>query len=205
MTLADKWKFEASAFNGHEPDENRFDIERPQLNSASGRVSYNPTKDWSFSTSYGFLKSPEALEPGLDQHRITASAAYSKPLANGDNWSTSALFGRLIVPGRKDSNAYVLESTLYHGADSFFGRLERVDKDEIVGVPAGSYTINKLLFGDTHNLLSRDGFDFGIGGYIGLYSFPSALKPFYGNSPVTFGIFLRVRPSNMDKQMMQGH
>jgi hypothetical protein len=197
LTLKDKWKLEGSAFNGHEPNENRFDIEPIQLNSGSGRISFNPDKDWSLSASYGFLKSPEALEPGLDQHRVTASANYNQALGNGDDWATSFIFGRLIVPGKKDSNAYLLESTLYHHNDAFFGRLERVDKDELVGVPAGSYTVNKLLLGDVRNVASRNGFDYGIGGYFGLYSFPSALDSFYGSHPVTWGVFLRVRPSKM--------
>ena len=197
FTYADKWKFEGSVFNGHEPDENRYAIDPIRLNSASGRISYNPDANWSLSASYGYLKSPEALEPGLDQHRLTASASYSHPFSNGDNWSTTALFGRLIVPGRKNSDAYLVESTYRHGKDSFFGRFERVDKDELIGVPQGSYAINKLLLGDVHDFASSQGFDFGIGGYVGLYSFPSTLKPFYGSSPVTFGVFLRVRPSKM--------
>ena len=197
MTLKDKWKLEGSAFNGHEPNENRFDIEPIQLNSGSGRISFNPDKNWSLSASYGFLKSPEALEPGVDQHRLTASANYNQALSNGDDWATTLIFGRLIVPGKKDSNAYLLESTLYHHDDAFFGRLERVDKDELVGVPAGSYTVNKLLIGDVRNIASRDGFDYGVGGYFGFYKFPSALDSFYGSHPVTWGLFLRVRPSKM--------
>jgi len=196
LTIADKWKFEGSAFNGHEPDENRFDIDPIQLNSYSGRVSFNPCPYTSFSASYGFLKSPEQLEPGLNQHRLTASAAFNKPMGD-DNVATTLVFGRLIIPGRKDSNAYLLESTWTHRDDSIFGRFERVDKDELVGVPAGSYTINKLLFGDVHNVASHDGYEYGIGAYAGLYSFPSTLKPFYGTRPVTWGVFMRVRPGKM--------
>ena len=197
LTVQDKWKVEASAFNGHEPDENRFDIDPIQFNSASGRVSFNPSSELSFSASYGFLKSPEALEPGVDQHRLTASVAYAHNLANGDNFSATTYFGKLIVPGRSDSNAWLVEGTLYHRTDSIFGRFERVDKDELVGVPVGTYTINKLLFGDVHNFASPHGMDIGLGAYIGLYSFPSSLKPYYGSNPVTWGVFLRVRPSRM--------
>ncbi len=197
VTLKDKWKLEASSFNGHEPNENRFDIEPIHFNSASARISFNPNRDLSLSASYGFLKSPEALEPGVDQHRLTASANYNKSLANGDDWATTLIFGRLIVTGRRDSNAYLLESTFYHNKDAFFGRLERVDKDELVGVPAGTYTVNKMLLGDVRNVASKGGFDYGIGGYFGLYSFPSSLDAFYGSNPATWGLFLRVRPSKM--------
>lgn len=197
LTLKDQWKLEGSAFNGHEPNENRFDIEPIRFNSASGRVSYNPAQNWSFSASFGFLDSPEALEPGLDQHRLTGSASFSQPLANGNNFSTTAIFGQLIVPGKPRSNAFLLEGTLYRGRDSTFARMERMDKDELSGVPAGSYTVNKLLFGHVHNIASQNGFDYGLGGYVGVYSFPSSLNPYYGKSPFTFGIFLRIRPSKM--------
>lgn len=197
LTLQDKWKIEASAFNGHEPDENRFGIDPIQLNSASGRLSFNPDANWSFSTSYGYLNSPEALEPGVDQHRVTASATYSRPLAGGDNWSTTLLFGRNVRRSAPDSDAVLLESTLYRGSNSFFGRFERVDKDELVGVPEGSYSVNKLVFGMTHDVVSRDAFDFGVGGYLGVYDFPSSLDAYYGSHPTTWGVFIRVRPSRM--------
>ena len=197
LTLQDKWKFEASAFNGHEPNENRYDIEPIRLNSSSGRVTYNPGPNWSLSASYGFLKSPEALEPGVNQHRLTASVTYNKPLPHDNNLATTAYFGRLIVAGKKDSNAFALESTLSAGNDSIFERFERVDKDELVGVPAGSYTINKLLLGDVHNFTVTNDFEYGLGAYVGLYSFPKALDSFYGSHPTTWGVFLRIRPTKM--------
>jgi len=196
-TLDNKWKVEGSAFNGHEPDENRFDIDPIKLNSASGRLSYNPTDNWSLSASYGYLKSPESLEPGLDQHRLTASVSNNSVSANGDNLASTLLFGRLVIPGKKDSNAILFESTLSHRNDSLFARFERVDKDELVGVPAGSYSVDKILFGDVHNLSVKDGFEYGVGAYVGFYSFPKSLDPFYGSHPTTIGIFLRIRPSKM--------
>ena len=197
VTFHDKWKLEGSVFNGHEPNENRFDIDPIQFNSASGRVSFNPDPNWSLSASYGFLKSPEELEPGANQHRVTASASYNRTSANGDNWATTALFGKNIRAGAQDSNAFLLESTYTKGSTSLFGRFERVDKDELVGVPAGSYKVNKALLGVTHDIAKRDGFDYGIGAYIGVYGFPKTLKPFYGSHPTTFGLFLRIRPSKM--------
>lgn len=197
LTIDDKWKFEASAFNGHEPDENRYDIDPIQLNSASGRVSYNPDPNWSLSASYGFLKSPEELEPGVNQHRLTASITNNRASANGDNLATTLLFGRLIIPGKRDSDGLLLESTLSRGKDSFFGRVEHVDKDELVGVPEGSYKVNKLLLGDVHNFQVKNGYEYGLGAYVGLYSFPKSLETFYGSRPTTWGVFLRVRPSKM--------
>ena len=45
------FKLEGSAFRGREPDENRYDIETGKLDSASVRLSYIPTPDWSLQVS----------------------------------------------------------------------------------------------------------------------------------------------------------
>jgi len=197
LVLDRKWKLEGSAFNGHEPGENRYVLGPIGLNSASTRLSYNPAKDWSFAASYGYLNSPEALSPGQDEHKFNVSAAYAHAFANGDSLAATAYFGRNVSPGTPHSDAWLAEATLYHGPDSIFSRFERVEKGELYNVPAGDYTINKLVFGDVHNLWSKDGFDYGLGVFGGVYAFPGALKPYYGASPFTWGVFFRVRPSRM--------
>lgn len=203
---SDRWQLEASAFNGHEPDENRYSPDPITLNSASGRITYNPTKNLSLNASYGFLSSPESTEPGVDQHRITAVGILSLPMSNGDNLSMTAAFGRNIVQ-RHNSDSFLAEATYLKGPTSIFGRWEHVMKDELDGVPQGNYMINKFLIGGVQNIASHDGFDLGVGAYAGFYIFPNSLKPYYGNSPVTLGVFLRLRPSRMSHDMsgMEGH
>ena len=71
--VLDTWKVEASAFKGREPDQYRYDIEAPQLDSFSGRVSWNPIRELSLQASWGRLHSPEQLEPGQKRrplHRL---------------------------------------------------------------------------------------------------------------------------------------
>jgi hypothetical protein len=195
LVYKDKWKVEGSVFNGHEPS-NLYSIGTIGLNSASTRLSYNPTKDWSYSASYGYLNSD------VNEHRLTASAAYSHDMQNGDNFSATAYFGQNIVQGSDNSNAWLAEATFYHGVSAWFGRFERVDKDDLVGVPPGSFTINKLLFGCVHTFCVKDGFDYGCGAYACAYSYPSSLEQIYGKSPITLGVFLRVRPSRMKMDSM---
>ncbi len=190
LVYQDKWKLEGSVFNSHEPS-NLYGIGKVELNSASGRLSYNPSHDWSFSTSYGYLDSD------VNEHRLTFGGAYSHPLPHGDNLSATAYFGQNIVQGSAKSNAWLAEATYYHAKDAFFARFERVDKDELVNVPPGNYTINKLLFGDVHNFYSKAQIDYGLGAYFGVYSFPSSLNALYGKNPLTFGVFLRIRPAAM--------
>lgn len=189
IVYKNKWKLEGSGFNSDEPGAHLYGIGRIALNSASGRLSYNPSRDWSFSTSYGYLKSD------VNEHRLTLSASYSHDLPRGDNLSVTAYFGQNIATGTTASNAWLAEATYYHSREAFFARFERVDKAELVEVPPGNYTINKLLVGDVHNFYSKNQFDYGLGAYVGLYSFPSSLNAFYGKSPITFGLFLRIRPS----------
>ena len=195
LTLGDKWKLEGSAFNGHEPDENRYSPDNLRLDSASTRLTYSPTRRLSFSGAFGYLKHPEAAEDG-DQHRLTASAHYS----NGD-LNVTGLFGR-NVKGDRHEDAYLLEGGLFRGDWNLYARYENVAKDELVGVPEGTYRINKVTFGGTRDLARQGGFDFGIGAYAGLYGFPSSLEPFYGKNPVTLGVYLRLRPSRMRHEGM---
>lgn len=191
VTFGDKLKIEASAFKGEEPDENRYSPDNIRFDSASTRVTYNPTRNLSFSGAYGFLKEPEPHEPG-DVRRITGSAHYG----SGD-LALTALFGRNIKHGGHHEDAYLLEGGLFRGDWNYYARFENVAKDELVGVPQGTYRIDKLTFGATKDIAHRGGFDIGVGAYAGLYRFPSSLETYYGKTPVTLGVFLRVRPSRM--------
>ena len=79
-TLGAVWKnvkLEGSIFTGREPDENRYDFDQPRFDSYSGRISWNPTRDLALQVSHGYLHSPEAVEPDLNQHRSSASIIYN--------------------------------------------------------------------------------------------------------------------------------
>src|SRR5256885_9076803 len=45
-------KIEGSVFTGREPDEERYDFDRPRFDSYSGRISWNPTPDLAFQVSH---------------------------------------------------------------------------------------------------------------------------------------------------------
>src|SRR6267378_6267596 len=64
--VVDRLKLEISAFRGREPDEKRWNIESPRLDSHSFRLSFNPTVSWALQASLGRLNSPEQLEPDVD-------------------------------------------------------------------------------------------------------------------------------------------
>ena len=101
------FKLEGLSFTGREPDQYRYNIERPRFDSWSMRGTWNPTSDLSLQVSQGYLKSPEQLEPNVDQRRTTASATYNRPFLRG-NWQTTFAWGRKVdLPG-KTTDAYLL-------------------------------------------------------------------------------------------------
>jgi hypothetical protein len=63
----DRWKLDVSRFHGREPDQHRFDIETGALDSTAARISWNPTGSLSLQASWAQVKSPEQLEPDVNQ------------------------------------------------------------------------------------------------------------------------------------------
>jgi hypothetical protein len=191
-----RFKLEGSAFNGHEPNEERWSIQPAALDSWSVRGSVAPDRNWTAQYSIGHLDRPEALEP-WNQWRQTASIEYNRPLGWG-NWASSLIWGRVheIGPGI-NLNGYLLESTLnFRRRDYAFTRLELVDKDELFPQSAvhPAYRIGGYTFGGTRDLAQNHAWQLGAGADVTIYSKPAALDAAYGNFPISFQIFFRVRP-----------
>ena len=200
--VIDRVKIEGSAFNGHEPNEERWSIQLAALDSWSVRGSVAPGRNWTAQYSIGHLDHPEALEP-WNQWRQTASVEYNRPLAAG-NWATSLIWGRVHEIGAGvNLNGYLLESTLnFLRRDYVFTRLELVDKDELFPEAAvhPAYRIGAYTFGGTRDLVQNRAWQLGLGADVTVYSKPAALDAAYGNYPVSFQIFLRVRPGLRGKE-----
>ena len=204
-------KFEGSTFTGREPNEVRTNFDPISLDSVSGRVSWNPTANLATQVSFGYIKSPEALTPLLDQHRTTASIIYNKPLGLGQFFTTSAVWGQNYESDNTRSNAYLLEADYHRSSDSVYTRAEFVQKsgNELVLdanptqlavspdlaetlFPIGAYTVSYV-----HDFRSpHSGTVTGLGGQVTFNTRPGALTPFYGSAtPWGFELFARVRPS----------
>ena len=194
--VLDRLKLEASIFRGREPDQFRYNIETGKLDSASIRLSYNPTADWALQVSRGHLKSPEQLEPDVDIDRTTASAIYNRPIG-ANNWQTTLAWGRNAKTGHQATDAYLLESAVtVSRVHTFFGRAERADKDELfaVGDPLAGETfrVGKLTLGYIRDFEIARHFKVGVGGLISRYALPGDLEPSYGN-PRSYMVFARVK------------
>lgn len=192
----DRVRLEGSVFNGHEPNEKRYSIQFAALDSWSARLSVAPSRNWTAQYSYGRLEHPEALEPG-SQLRQTASVEYVRPFAKG-SWATSLIWGRVHkVADDRNLNSYLLESTVnFLSRNYVFERMELVDKDELFpGNPSlPAFRIGAYTFGGARDLFQRHLWQLALGADFTFYSKPAALDTSYGTNPVSFQIFVRVRP-----------
>jgi hypothetical protein len=206
------WKLEASAFTGREPDQHRYDIETPKLDSSAVRLSWNPGPRWSLQVSRAELKSPEALAPSFDEDRWSASAIYTRPIGTRGLWSTTAAWGHKRRTGGTSSQALSLDTAFKPNPDwTLFARAERlVDTDEFdfLVVPGGHIHAGPILPGHTHSGVQatvakyaigviRDWrvaphAKFGVGGLASTNTIPANLRLVYGKDPAGRMLFLRL-------------
>jgi hypothetical protein len=212
-TLGVQWrslKIEGSIFTGREPDEERYDFDRPRFDSYSGRISWNATENLAFQTSWGYIKSPEALESNVDRHRTTASAIYNLPLGNDSNWATTLAWGRNNDAGEK-TNSVLLETDYQRSRDTIYGRWERVDKSghELVLHTVDLekvFPVNAVTVGYVRDLRHGTDLDVGLGGQFTVNVWPNGLDRYYGDGPgYAFEFFLRIRPSQHIGHEMHHH
>lgn len=226
-----RWQAEGSLFHGGEPDEQRWDLMDPgPLDSWSVRGWFHPTSEWTLQASHGFLKTPEAHEPG-DVRRTTASASWLR--TRGSTWTAAtAIYGRNNKIGG-DFNAFLAEATHGFGANYLYGRFEslqvesdvlRFGRHTFVGtakleatkvatfklvahehVPEsgeGRDVVTTLTLGGARTLARPWGWDLGAGADVTFYGVPEVLRPYYGDRPVSCHVFFRVRPPAPMGRMM---
>jgi len=199
--IIDRVKVEGSLFNGREPGEQRWKIQVNSLNSWSTRASVAPTKNWAAQYSIGRLEHPEASEPG-DQLRQTASVEYNRALRDG-SWASTFIWGHVHkIATDEHLNSYLMESTLNFSRLNYgFTRLELVDKDELFpqAIIPHSFRIGAYTLGGVRDLIQNQKWQLGLGGDVTVYTKPSPLNQVYGEFPVSFQFFVRMRPARADQ------
>lgn len=192
-----KFQLEASAFRGAEPDEHRWDIESPKLDSWSVRGTFTPSPNWAMQLSYGQIKEPEALHPGENEHRTTASVHYN----NGRGLSAMAAFSaKRRVPG-DTLTAWLAEANWdLDKRNTVFGRIENVANDELFPDHADplhdrTFRVSKFQLGYARRI-SLGPVELALGGSVSAYAKPKALEPYYGSRPIGYTVFARFSLGN---------
>jgi hypothetical protein len=203
------WKVEGSAFNGREPDEERWDFDPIRLDSYSGRLTVNPDSAWSFSAGYGFIRSPEALRPAESIHRMTASVLHGRTLGTQGQLATALVWGANRRSGRTTHAALAEAEASLDRRNTLFGRLELVQKTAedlflppIGFAPESTFTLTSLSVGYMREVGRTRWATVGIGFQGTLNAVPATLEPFYGSrTPVGGMLLVRIRPLHSPHDM----
>ena len=206
-----KVKGEFSWFTGREPDEHRYDFDKPKFDSYSWRVSFNPSAAWAFQVSQAYIKSPEDLHPDENVWRYTASALYSTPVtANGSYFSGAAVWGMNDESGNsKNENSALAEGTQQLMKQAIYGRYEYVQKStEELNLEDAygkrSFDIHKLTLGTNRQLFTLGAFEL-LGGLQASVNVPQpSLQTLYGKAPMSGQVYVEIRPKLMKMDKMGG-
>jgi len=191
-------RLEVSKFNGHEPDESRWDIDPIDLNSISGRITVNPSDNWSFTAGYGELDNPEGEVPPENATRFVASAMHGRRLSGGQ-WSSTLVFGMNRHGDGDATRSGLLESEIVSGRNTVFGRAELIEKTghdlALSAFPdEQKFNVGAMSAGYIRDVSRLGGAAVGLGGRATVNLVPESLEPVYGTrTPLGGMVFLRVR------------
>lgn len=192
------FKVEASGFRGREPDEDRWDIERPELDSTAFRLSWNPDPTLAFQASWADATSPEQLEPDEDVTKWSASAIHTRRLGPDGWWSSTLAWGRKTNDHGESNDGWLLE-TAVHPVEAWtvFARAERIETDELTpGLGGGHgdlHVVSKASVGVVHDWRLSQHVRFGLGGLYAVNRVTAALEPLYGGDPDGAMVFVRLK------------
>jgi len=198
------FKIEASSFTGREPDENRYNFDKPDFNSYSYRVSLNPNRNFAIQFSQGFIKAPEAIESDVDITRTTASVIHSYNFTKAKRINTTLAWGmnNKKTTDEHKEHSLLLESNFDLNKSSIYARYEFVQKDnEELGISGFNhdekFNINALTLGINHTILNLPQGDISLGIQGSMYFIPEKLEPVYGKNPLSAQIYLKFVPRLM--------
>ena len=210
-----QFKLEGSNFTGREPDQYRYNFDRPRADSWAGRLNWNPTSSLALQVSHAYIKSPEDLHPDENVQRTTASILHSRSWGERRFIASSLIWGLNQGSGHGGEHAVLAETNLTLGRPTFYGRYEFVQKDseELSFYVAGPndqllgmvFNIQALTLGSSYRLTSLGGPrgpELSVGGQLTGYLIPQSLQPGryglgyvgagYGRLPLSASVYVRL-------------
>jgi hypothetical protein len=189
-----QFQLEGSVFTGREPDERRWNIEKPRFDSWSARATWNPSPEWALQASTGRLKTPEfSIHPDEDEQRTTASVNY----ANGNGLSAMLAFSAKDRRPGPTLTAWLAEANWdLDDHHTIFGRIENVKNDELFPddldpLHETPFRISKFQAGYAYRLPLTGPLNLALGGTVSAFAKPDALDAAYGKNPMGFTLFAK--------------
>lgn len=191
----DNFKVEASRFRGREPDQDRYDIETGDLDSTAVRLSWNPSPHWALQASWADVTSPEQLEPDVDVVKWSASALYTRKLANAGEIAFTGAFARKDNSEDVTLDAWLAEASWKPNVDwTIFSRAEAIETDELGLVHPGPVeNVSKLSVGISRDFRVAENVTLSLGALVSQNWTSSALSPLYDGDPMGAMAFVRFK------------
>jgi hypothetical protein len=193
-------KVEGSIFTGREPDEKRYDFDKPRFDSYSYRLSLNPHKQLAIQFSQGFIHSPEELEPNIDVMRTTASLMHTKRFKGKSFIASSLVWGYNHNSEGENLHSILVETNYRLKPLSIYSRYEWVQKDphELQLLSFDEHTvfnIHALTLGLNVPIIDKRNTELSFGSQM-TWNFPDRkLKSYYGNYPLSAQVYLKLMPA----------
>ena len=196
-----QFKMDASIFNGREPDEKRYNIDKPRFDSATVRFSMNPSKDIGLQISHAYIEEPEILEPDISIHRTTASVIWNYPISYDKTLSSAFVWGVNNPNHGKTQNAFLAEADYQFGKNALFTRMEFLRKSgEELGLKEEMehdvFSISAFTLGIARTVFSSHTMSVSIGGLCTVYPVESNIRRIYGDFPFSVEGYIQWSPSS---------
>jgi hypothetical protein len=222
-----RFRLESSVFRGKEPDENRKDIELGKLDSWSARAWFTPTPDWALQFSRGHLIEPDALKLGdesrttasISHNRawsegyVTSSLIWGRNDTKGHGISNSYLLESTLNVRSKNylyTRVELVDKSLLFlpnvfnrpGRFSTIAASLRADPIDLTPrhhfLPAlGAGRVRAYTLGGVRDIYADSEWRVGMGADVTFYGVPPPGRLGYDTNPVSFHLFLRVRPGKV--------
>ena len=208
FVVSPKAKFEGSVFRGREPDQQRWGLERPGLDSFAFRLSANPMSRLAVQVSAALLEDAEQLHPRADVSRLTASAMYAGEW-RGVSVDGTVAWGRnkrstttIPVPGgfyiypSAVAQAVLGEATMQRGAHAVVVRAERALKDELFPLTdpwhSTLFPVSRFTAGYAFRIAATRYLDAQLGAAVAWNHVDGTLHMAYGGHPRSGLFFARI-------------
>ncbi len=192
-------KAEGSIFTGREPDENRYNFDKPLFDSYSWRLSWAPTRSITAQVSQGYLNQPE-FGSTADVRRTTASVQMADG-SKGAWWSGILALGHNDAGHGHEEFAALAEVAVDLDGTIPYLRAEWVQKsleEFAINAEGGHGTIadiTSVTLGVGQRLATIALIDVAVGAQATIHAIGSELEPTYGSSPFSAQVYLRLTPT----------
>jgi hypothetical protein len=195
-------KLDGSVFTGREPDDKRYNFDKPRFDSYAGRLTITPLPSLSLQVSRAYIVSPEALHPDENVNRTTASGTHIYMLPGENRFLSSTTVWGYNASEDHEEHSFLLESNLQLDRLAIYGRYEFVQKSaEELGFnhldAEAPWNINAITLGANYTVLRQWKTNFSLGAQATVSMAPPDLDFSYGNNPLSAEIYLRVSPVRM--------